>query len=199
MGRPPNVNARNFLAGGVVDPMEHRALMLIALAALLAAAPPASAVFIETPLRILADPQHPNVGDKVTFEVSPWNESTRKAWAGRTVGFEVADHEGGHRERLFDVTLDDKAAASFSWTIPSSRDKENLIVSLVASKERLAFAHVPVGEAEPIAFTMGGGGSEQVLDDATPSPPPAPTPGPPFVAVALAAFAAALAMRRQTT
>jgi hypothetical protein len=66
--------------------MQPRRLLVPAfVTALLALAAPASAIFIETPLRMSADHTDVEVGDPVKFHIEPANESGKDHFAGLDV------------------------------------------------------------------------------------------------------------------
>ncbi len=159
--------------------------LALAVVALLGAAAPTQAIYIATPLTL--DPKHSasEPGEDVGFTVgpSPDNESAREDWAGKTVKarFGYNPNEGSdsdHADSDMDyvlgeigtITLDDKAAGAFTWTVPAEVDGKNVDVFLESDDgERLAFAYLAVGDAPPVMRTMAGGAEDpERLDSEAP-------------------------------
>lgn len=180
VGDGPDIFRNRVKAGRVRTPMRPHPLRAAAalLAILAASAGPAQAALIETPLRLNGDRSDVQAGDRVNFTVDAANETARAAWAGKTV--QVAWEEiqtgdpGGAQPAggaVQDLALDAKAHATFVFTVPQAADDKNIFVVLRSGDERLAQFHLRVGDAEAIAFTLGGPGGG-------PAGEPEPEPGP---------------------
>lgn len=184
---------------------------------LLAAAPGAQAVFIETPLHFSPGSADAEVGQELRFDVAPANDSAAAQYAGRTLQVRYATDaespEQSARGEAGTVALDDKAAGVVTWTVPADVDDRNVLLQIVDGEEVLATAHVRVGDAEPVMYATGGpsaGGGEVVEGGEPLASEPAPgnedesggakeSPG--FTALVLAGGAAiavlALGLRRR--
>lgn len=177
----------------------HRLLMgLLATATLLLAAGPASAALLITPLRIETPGGNAvEVGDDKDFTVAPWEEGAAGNWSGKAVRViwrDLADEAqtGTIRDAL---TLDEKAAGRFHWTIPAAVDGKNIFVVLLGDKdELLAELHLAVGDAEPVLFNRGGPADTGPIDQAPQSEGGRTVPGPGALTavLALAGIAAVL-------
>lgn len=161
-----------------------RLLALLIVAATLLTVPTTNAIYIETPLRVTADPAQAQAGDDVGFGVAPANDSAKERFAGKTLraaysydSSENAD-DATLQSPLPDVTLGDAATASFRWTIPAELDDRNVFVSLYDGEELVGTVHIAVGDAPPMLMATGGPANddgaiepdtrETTQDDATP-------------------------------
>ena len=148
---------------------------------LLAAAPGAQAVFIETPLRFSPVDADAEVGDELRFDVAPANDSAAAQYAGRTLQVRYATDaespEQSTRGEAGTVALDGKATGVVTWTVPADVDDKNVLLQVVDGEEVLATAHVRVGDAEPVMYATGGpaGGGGEVVEGGEPL---ASEPGP---------------------
>lgn len=166
-------------------------LPLVGLLALALLAGPASAIYLVTPLRLASSAQTAEVGDSVTFTVSPENESMAQAWAGKTVrvGYSWFPNETDatrdgdaptssedpeaqpERRVLRDaLTLDAGANATFTWVVPEEVRDRNVDVYLEGEDgERVGFAWLGIGQAPPQMRILAGSGpaepGEQVQQD----------------------------------
>lgn len=181
------------------------ALPLLAML-LLAAAPGAQAVFIETPLRLSPTDAEAEVGSEMRFDVAPANDSAAAQYAGRTLQVRYATDaespEQSTRGEAGTVALDDKATGVVTWTVPADVDDKNVLLQVVDGEEVLATAHVRVGDAEPVMYATGGpaNGGGQVVEGGEPlasEPPPgnkdesaSPNESPGFTALAILGAAA---------
>lgn len=195
----------------LLSPMRARLL----LASLLLLAPTAAAAFVETPLRVSADPAEAEVGDVVTLTLEPANETeaARLADADLVVSWSGIEDESTHAAAP--VTLDAEGRATYAWTVPQEADDLNVFVVFSQGDEQLGQAHVRIGDAEPMMFTMGGGAGavEEETVEATPpvqatatgttsTPAPTPaatkaTPGPALAAIVGALVVALVVARRR--
>ena len=143
---------------------------------LLAGAAPVDAAFIITPLQVTSEPSEPANRQQVRLTIDATNQTSQDAWKDRTikVAWEVVDAENGAASGTIrdELRLDGKAHATLDWTVPAEADDRNIFVVLWSGDERLGQAHLRVGDAEPMAFTLGGpGGDEPVnVDDGAKDP-----------------------------
>lgn len=194
-------------------------VLVLALLGSVLLASSAQALYVMTPLRISPTDSEGHVGDGLRFDVAPDPESN-VSYAGQTltIRYEWDPMEGAERssdEPVSDdsarhgtsgtVTLDAKGTGSFTWTIPAEVDDRNVGLSLVDDAgEKVAFAYVRVGDAEPQARIMAGGGGAP-LEGGEPLPEPTSqgdastkgTPGAAPLAVAAVVGLAALALARR--
>lgn len=147
------------------------ALPLLALAAatFLATAGPASAIYVYTPLHISVSAGHAEVGDELTFDISPSEETNASEYAGLTVTIHYAYDRNapGHGDEnsssdvvtseLTTLTLDAKASGTFTWIVPAEVDDHNVFVSVRnGDGDALGDVHLAIGDAEPMFFATGG-------------------------------------------
>jgi hypothetical protein len=140
-------------------PPRLRAALPVLLAVGLLAVAPAQALFIATPLTLQPDKSHAQVGEKVTFTVDAYNETSQAAWKGKTVQarwHDASQESPGSGTPIRDVALDAKAHATFEWTVPEAARDKNVFVVLHSGEERLGQVHVRIGNAEEMAFITGG-------------------------------------------
>lgn len=151
----------------------HAGLVLV-LASLVAAAAPAEALYIMTPLHATADKPHANVGDDivVTIVPEPENETAARDWAGQTVrvhyGYDTMEGAEGleeppagetHQRILITdaLTLDEGARGEFRWTVPAEVDDRNVALQVTAADGTLlAMANIAVGDAPPMLMAATG-------------------------------------------
>lgn len=172
------------------------------LAGLALLAPPASALYLATPLVLHPSASEANVGDTVTFRIEPINESAQRAWAGKSVQLVYAwdanqpspgnatssdappaEEKPMRKSAGSPILLDANATATATWTIPAEVDDKNVFMVLESPEgEQLAQADLAIGDAEPMAriAASGPGSPEPVRNDAEesgelPSGTPAPT------------------------
>ncbi|MGQ0534714.1 MAG: hypothetical protein ACT4PT_01430 [Methanobacteriota archaeon] len=175
---------------------------LVAISSLVLLASIASAVVVETPLRLHASPSDPEAGERVLFRIEPENESVREEWAGATLRVEYSFVEneseaasGVIRDAL---SLDEAARASFDWTAPAEADDRNVFVTAHRGDELAASTHIGVGDAPPVILAAGGDDDNET--DETPRGEGAPgdeTPGPALVGLLVSGLVAALLARRR--
>lgn len=179
------------------------------------AALPAAAIYIETPLTVTAPGGNQvQVGQQVPLVVDAYNETSREAWAGKTVRVEwrlfedevTAPPRGVILEAL---ALDAKAHAEFTFTVPQEADDQNINVQLFGNGEHIGNGHLAVGDAGPVIMALGEGPANSgVSEEGPPKDDGAggtgnvnsarPTPGPgAVVAVAAVAGLALLVARRR--
>lgn len=157
-------------------------LSVLATVGLLAFAPSASAIYMVTPLHIGSDKHEYEVGDEASFRVFPENETVAAEWADRTVQIrysydknegqaqgpdEQASNEGYVQAvAVAELKLDDKATASFTWTIPAEVDDRNVEVVVYFADEHVATIPIVIGDAEPRMYAMSGpaGGDKGSLE-----------------------------------
>lgn len=207
--------------------MTRIAFAVAALAAVVALAPSASAIYIMTPLQLTLDSDHANVGDEVEIAIGPTPDWDGASYAGRTLvvryyydpdeGAEgQTAPEGGSTRTDFReigrVTLDENSKGSIRWIVPAELDDHNAFLSVANetdSEDGLAFTHLPVGDAMPLMLSFMSGEKGQAGEpepaapvDGAPSDTQADAksnvPAPGVVAiVAGLAAAAALVARRR--
>lgn len=143
----------------------HRIAVAVTLACLLAAAPQAAAMVVETPLVLEADNLQPRVGDVVTIDVTPKNDSVRATYATGTYTAAYnydTEEEGATRiVPIGNVTLDGDAKGTFTWTVPADVKDKNVFVTLTDGDETLGTLHLAVENAPPIMFATGGAGEPE--------------------------------------
>lgn len=201
----------------------RRAPLALALLACLLLAPAASALYVVTPLRAFADTNVAKVGDTLTVTIEPENETTAAEWAGKLVHAYYAYDRNENAEQPSEspdsyvrepigngFTLDGKAAASFTWTVPADANDHNVAIRIESPEgELLAVADVAVGDAppmmralggsagggapEPVQTDMGNAGSDREGEAAESNDVPAPA----LVAGLAVVVLAALALRRR--
>jgi hypothetical protein len=140
--------------------MQIRAFVTPAfLTVVLALATPASAIFVETPLRLSADDSEPANHQTVTFHAEAANDTARAEFAGKDVIVRWAvydENASAQDDRLLrdDLVLDDQAALNFTWTLPAEADDRNVRVTIERDGELLGQVHLRVGDAEPMMMVM---------------------------------------------
>lgn len=153
--------------------MTRIAIAVAALAAVVALAPSASAVYIVTPLQLTLGTDHANVGDEVEIVIGPSPDWDGASYAGRTLVVryyydpdEGAENrtEGGStpsdQREIGRVTLDESSKGSIQWIVPAELDDHNAFLSVANetdSEDGLAFTHLPVGDAVPLMFALMSG------------------------------------------
>lgn len=154
---------------------------------LLAIAAPAQAIYLATPMHLSSDAGQYKVGDEASFTVTPENETVAQEWAGRTLqvryGYDKNEGQGPSEDGedtyvssvlLAELKLDEKASATFKWTIPAEVDDRNVDVTLFFGEEAVAFNPIAIGDAEPRMYAMSGpgkGAAEQGTPPEMESPP----------------------------
>lgn len=139
-----------------------RRILLATIASLLLVASPASAMMIQTPLVVESDVEHAQVGDDVLFSIHPQNRSEADRYGGRTLRAEYRydatedGREAGHGA-VGNATLAADATGSFRWTVPAEANATNVWITLFDGEDVVGTAHLPVGDAPPIMFALGGG------------------------------------------
>lgn len=173
---------------GTMEPRNNlfRALAVALIAgSLLLATGPASAVYVERPLRLDSHDVEFEVGDTAHFTVRAENETTAAEWAGRTVSVHYAydanegDEQSTHNDPdastdnsgwtqkvlLESLALDQNAEAAFEWIVPEEVDDRNVNILLLDDEgEVLALLHVAVGDATPMMYTTGAPDDGREID-----------------------------------
>lgn len=131
------------------------------LTALVVLASPASAIFIETPLRLAADQNEVESGDTIRFHVEPATNESREQFADKPVivRWSPYDENGTAQDpRLLrdDLILDADARLAFEWLVPAEADDRNVFITIERSEEVLAQTMIVVGDAEPLLMAMSG-------------------------------------------
>lgn len=215
-----------MLDGDASRGMDLRLLAVVALA-FAVLAPTGQAIYIVTPLTLVASAPEAEVGDTLDLDVAPNAEhenGTAERWGGRTVHVRYAwdPHEGEEhtteepREETRtagDLALDAEGRGTLAWTVPAEVDDRNVHLRVESEDgEFLARFDLVVGDAEPMYYlaaeTGPAGGGPVVDEPRTPlesgedAPPGSgdadrATPGAGLAVVAAAAVAAALVARRR--
>ncbi len=166
--------------------MNHATIFaLIVGVALLTAAAPSQAIYIETDLLIDPPDSEADKGDNVTFTIKPNPnvEDAKQKWGGQTAKLrfsydknetpnagpdEATSDEGYTTRDIAEIVLDDEARGEYTWTVPQEVDDRNVAVFLEAADgERLAFGYLNIGDAEPMMRIASSGPG-----DAEPEPAP---------------------------
>lgn len=201
--------------------MARRLPLLLALAAvgLLAASGVASAMYVITPLRLETSQAAAEPGDILDLTLSPDPDHEGESLAGTSVlvrfGYDRNEPREGEEPpgesdlvyvEIGRVTLNDESAGALSWTVPAEVDDHNAFLAAIDDAgETLASAHVRVGDATPIMFTLAAGAEDapapeepRATDAATDARATSDVPAPGLVmgVVALAGVAALHARRR---
>lgn len=199
--------------------MRYTHLAPAALIALVLAVPFGSAMYIETPFTIAFDQPQAQVGDERVLDIRAANDSTKAAYAGRTLRlvytFVPAEGDSAVSREVGEIALDDKATGTLRWTVPAEVDDANVDFALMDGEEPVGYGHLPVGDAPPTLMVAQRRAAESspaedapqpattadgAATDTSHSPPVENEEKPvPFVGVALVALglvAAVLAFRR---
>ncbi len=160
------------------------------LVGLLATATTADALYIRTPLQVHTDNSEADVGDTLPFNVTATDEEGATAWSGKTVTvrWSYDPNEGSENPPAEDepypepvsgtllesLALDEKATATFTWTVPAEVDNKNVAIRLEdETGELLAIQHIAIGDAVPmmmIAMTGPGGELPEQTNSETDTP-----------------------------
>lgn len=158
---------------------------LIVGVALLAAAAPSQAIYMETDLLIDPQDSEADPGDNVTFTIrpSPNVDDAKQKWGGKTVKLrfsydknetphdgpdEATSNEGYTTRDIVEIKLDGEAGGSYTWTVPEEVDDRNVEVFLQsADGERLASGYLNVGDAEPLMRIASSGPGDAEPEPAT--------------------------------
>lgn len=137
--------------------------------ALLAAAAPSQAIYIETALKLEPSQHEADVGDDVDFTIrtNPDVEDAKDYWADKTVKLRFSydknegqqqndpdaptSNDGFTTRTIAELVLDADARGSFTWTVPAEVDARNVEVFLEGPDgDRLGFDYLLIGDAEPM-------------------------------------------------
>lgn len=176
---------------------------LAILATLALFVPSAQALYVQTPLMLSSDVTLANVGTIVNFTIGPDTDDAQ-AWADKSaqVVYAVPGADGNYVVvPLTELTLDGGAKGTFSWTIPSEANDQNVDIRVMSGETLLAVASVAVGDAPPIMYAAGGGpadsGPLESGVDATKADSTREAPGIAMAGGLLALALVALALQRK--
>jgi hypothetical protein len=177
-----------------------RLLPLSIVMAVAVAAAPVHALWAETPLMLSGDSGEADVGDRLVFRITPATPAQAARWGSQTiaVAWVPVEDSGAGRSILASLDLDEEAQGTFAWEVPAEASDLNVFVILVSDAEQLAQHYVRVGNAEPMAFLMGGGpvdGSPRGDED---KPAASAARAGPLALFALLALAAVASLRPRT-